>query len=68
MRDIWGNHDGDKVQVTCNKFGQPDDDHTSFIGTLVRDGKIASINYKNWHKVPNKYKDRMWNIIQVLVI
>ncbi|KAF4393083.1 hypothetical protein F8388_012592 [Cannabis sativa] len=32
--------------------------------TRVRDGKNAPINYKSWHKVPDKYKDRMWKIIQ----
>ncbi|XP_060965183.1 uncharacterized protein LOC133034164 [Cannabis sativa] len=30
----------------------------------VRDGKNAPINYKSWHKVSDKYKDRMWKIIQ----
>ncbi|KAM6545799.1 hypothetical protein CsatB_026535 [Cannabis sativa] len=68
MRDIWGNHDGTKMQITCNEFGQPHDKNasklTNFIGTLVRDGKNAPINYKSWHKVPDKYKDRMWKIIQ----
>ncbi|KAM6569186.1 hypothetical protein CsatB_017171 [Cannabis sativa] len=68
MRDIWGNRDGKKVQITCNEFGQPHDKNASrlinFIGTLVRDGKNAPINYKSWHKVPDKYKDRMWKIIQ----
>ncbi|KAF4401744.1 hypothetical protein G4B88_000792 [Cannabis sativa] len=69
MRDIWGNHDGTKMQITCNEFGQPHDKYasklTNFIGTLVRDGKNAPINYKSWHKVPDKYKDRMWKIIQI---
>ncbi|KAM6582204.1 hypothetical protein CsatB_009206 [Cannabis sativa] len=68
MRDIWGNHDGTKMQITCNEFGQPHDKNasklTNFIGTLVRDGKNAPINYESWHKVPDKYKDRMWKIIQ----
>ncbi|KAF4393075.1 hypothetical protein F8388_012584 [Cannabis sativa] len=68
MRDIWGNREGKKVQITCNEFGQPHDKNasrlTNFIGTLVRDGKNAPINYKSWHKVPDKYKDRMWKIIQ----
>ncbi|XP_060972607.1 uncharacterized protein LOC133038462 [Cannabis sativa] len=68
MRDIWGNRDGKKVQITCNEYGQPHDKNasrlTNFIGTLVRDGKNALINYKSWHKVPDKYKDRMWKIIQ----
>ncbi|XP_060960876.1 uncharacterized protein LOC133031404 [Cannabis sativa] len=54
MRDIWSNHDGTKMQITCNEFGQPHDKNasklTNFIGTLVRDGKNAPINYKSWHK------------------
>ncbi|KAF4351399.1 hypothetical protein G4B88_028238 [Cannabis sativa] len=54
MRDIWGNHNGTKMQITCNEFGQPHDKNasklTNFIGTLVRDGKNAPINYKSWHK------------------
>ncbi|KAF4351439.1 hypothetical protein G4B88_024820 [Cannabis sativa] len=31
----------------------------------VRDGKNAPINYKSWHKVPDKYKDRMWKLVQI---
>ncbi|KAF4381938.1 hypothetical protein F8388_000632 [Cannabis sativa] len=57
MRDIWSNHDGTKMQITCNEFGQPHDKNasklTNFIGTLVRDGKNAPINYKSWHKIAN---------------
>ena len=53
-------------------LGQPDDDHanklSTFTGTLARDGKNASINYENWYKVHDKYKDGMWNIIQALVV
>ncbi|XP_062079368.1 uncharacterized protein LOC133783708 [Humulus lupulus] len=68
MREIWGNHDGEKIKITCNNFGQPYDKSaskiSSFIGTLVRDGKNAQINYKTWHEVPAKYKLGMWKIIQ----
>ncbi|KAM6551322.1 hypothetical protein CsatB_001130 [Cannabis sativa] len=68
MRDIWENRDGKKIQITCNKFGQPHDKNasrlTNFIEALVRDGKNAPINYENWHKVPDKYKVTMWRIIQ----
>ncbi|XP_062085716.1 uncharacterized protein LOC133791821 [Humulus lupulus] len=55
-------------KITCNDFGQPYDNNasklSSFIGTLVRDGKNAPINYKTWHEVPAKYKLGMWKIIQ----
>ncbi|KAF4378127.1 hypothetical protein G4B88_022950 [Cannabis sativa] len=50
MRDIWGNHDGTKMQITCNEFGQPHDKNasklTNFIGTLVRDGKMLQLTTK----------------------
>lgn len=72
MREIWGKRDGEKIKITCNDFGQPYDKSasklSSFIGTLVRDGKNAPINYKTWHEVPAKYKLGMWKIIQVLII
>ncbi|KAF4383348.1 hypothetical protein G4B88_023922 [Cannabis sativa] len=68
MREIWGNRDGGKIKITCNDLGQPHDKNadilSSFIGTLVRDGKNAPINYENWHKVPVKYKYGMWKILQ----
>ncbi|XP_062079279.1 uncharacterized protein LOC133783648 [Humulus lupulus] len=68
MREIWGKRDGEKIKITCNDFGQPYDKSasklSSFIGTLVRDGKNAPINYKTWHEVPAKYKLGMWKIIQ----
>ncbi|XP_060968083.1 uncharacterized protein LOC115715614 isoform X4 [Cannabis sativa] len=54
MHKIWGNRDDVKIKITCNSFGQPHDENadklSSFIGTIVRDGKNAPINYKNWHK------------------
>ncbi|KAF4384433.1 hypothetical protein G4B88_028507 [Cannabis sativa] len=54
MHKIWGNRDDVKIEITCNSFGQPHDENadklSSFIGTIVRDGKNAPINYKNWHK------------------
>ncbi|KAF4376142.1 hypothetical protein G4B88_004946 [Cannabis sativa] len=68
MHKIWGNRDDVKIKITCNSFGQPHDENadklSSFIGTIVRDGKNAPINYKNWHKVPAKYKYEMWKIVQ----
>ncbi|KAM6556061.1 hypothetical protein CsatB_003080 [Cannabis sativa] len=68
MHKIWGNREDVKIKITCNSFGQPHDENadklSSFIGTIVRDGKNAPINYKNWHKVPAKYKYEMWKIVQ----
>ncbi|XP_062100227.1 uncharacterized protein LOC133806111 [Humulus lupulus] len=69
MREIWGKQDEEKIKITYNDFGQPYDKSasklSSFIGTLVRDGKNAPINYKTWHEVPAKYKLGMWKIIQI---
>ncbi|GMP43068.1 hypothetical protein CsSME_00012579 [Camellia sinensis var. sinensis] len=69
MRNIWGTRDDERLTVNWNKLGQPDDKLatklSSFIGTIVRDGKNAPLTYKNWHKVPEHYKDHIWALVQV---
>ena len=58
----------DKLVVDCNRLGQPTGENTSkltnFIRTLVRDRKNASLHYKNWRNVPDKYKDRLWKSLR----
>ena len=69
MRNIWGTRDDERLTVNWNKLGQPDDKLatklSSFIGTIVCDGKNAPLTYKNWHKVPEHYKDHIWALVQV---
>ncbi|GMP70517.1 hypothetical protein CsSME_00029332 [Camellia sinensis var. sinensis] len=68
MRKIWGTRDDERLIVNWNKLGQPDDKLatklSAFIGTIVRDGKNAPLTYKNWHKVPEHYKDHIWALVQ----
>ncbi|XP_028090663.1 uncharacterized protein LOC114290854 [Camellia sinensis] len=68
MRNIWGTRDDERLTVNWNKLGQPDDKLatklSSFIGTIVRDGKNAPLIYKNWHKVPEHYKDHISALVQ----
>ncbi|XP_028114155.1 uncharacterized protein LOC114312138 [Camellia sinensis] len=68
MRNIWGTRDDERLTVNWNKLDQPDGKLatklSSFIGTIVRDGKNAPLTYKNWHKVPEHYKDHIWALVQ----
>ncbi|XP_028060467.1 uncharacterized protein LOC114264056 [Camellia sinensis] len=68
MRNIWCTRDDECLTVNWNILGQPDDKLatklSSFIGTIVRDGKNAPLIYKNWHKVPEHYKDHIWALVQ----
>ncbi|XP_028071336.1 uncharacterized protein LOC114273728 isoform X2 [Camellia sinensis] len=35
-----------------------------FIGTIARKPHLCPIKYKNWHQVPDPYKEDCWNIIE----
>ena len=70
MHSIWSTRDGECLQINWNEHGQPDDKQATkfslFIGTIVRDGKNAPLIYKDWHQVPQHYKDHIWEIVHVM--
>ncbi|KAL6566662.1 hypothetical protein OROMI_015066 [Orobanche minor] len=37
---------------------------SSFIGSMIKDGKIAPLDYESWHKIPNDVKEKMWSLAQ----
>ncbi|KAL3849458.1 hypothetical protein ACJIZ3_011340 [Penstemon smallii] len=69
MCGIWGRRENEGlIQVTCNEFGQPDDEVatklSNFMGTVIRDKKIFPLTYLSWHKVPREIKNNLWKILQ----
>lgn len=71
MRSVWGRRDSEgPLLVSCNRFGQAEDRNgqtlSSFIGSMIRDGKIAPLTYESWHKVPIELKEKMWSIAKVI--
>ncbi|KAL6524854.1 hypothetical protein OROMI_030447 [Orobanche minor] len=63
------NRPSSEVLFLCNEFGQTTDKNgqsmSSFIGSMIKDGKIASLDYESWHKVPNDVKEKLWSIDQI---
>ncbi|KAL6577143.1 hypothetical protein OROMI_011419 [Orobanche minor] len=57
-----------KVLFLCNEFGQTTDKNgqsmSSFIGSMIKDGKITPLDYESWHKVPNDVKEKLWSLDQ----
>ncbi|KAL6550617.1 hypothetical protein OROMI_021105 [Orobanche minor] len=66
-RGVWAQRDG-PLQVSCNEYGQPDDEMASafsnFIGVLMRDGKNAPLGCLSWNKVDKEDKERLWNLLK----
>ncbi|MQL86188.1 hypothetical protein Taro_018719 [Colocasia esculenta] len=54
--------------VSANEFGQPIGPNarklTSFLGTIVRDPKIAPLMWHDWRAMPQRFKDMMWENVQ----
>ena len=70
MSEIWNLTDGKKVELSFNGCFQPVEHEgvifNRFAGIVARKPNLSPINYLNWHKVPNDYKEKCWTIIEVL--
>ncbi|KAL8533857.1 hypothetical protein ACS0TY_010040 [Phlomoides rotata] len=51
------------LKIEFNKYGQPigrnKSKYVEFLGTIVRNGNLAPLNFKDWHKVPASLKKDM---------
>ena len=68
MRSLWKDLDpNEKIRLKFNRYGQPCGlktcKLTNFIGTLVK-GKYVSLAAKNWRKVPEASKTKVWTSVQ----
>ena len=70
MSEIWNLTDGKKVEFPFNGCFQLVEREgiifNRFVGTVARKPNLCPINYLNWRKVPNDYKEKSWTIIEVL--
>ncbi len=69
MRSLWKEHDpSQKIRLKFNRYGQPCGlktcKLTNFIGTLVK-GTYVSLAARNWSKVPEANKMKVWTTVQV---
>ena len=69
MSEIWNLIDGKKFELSFNGCFQPVEREgvifNRFVGTVARKPNLCSINYLNWRKVPNDYKEMLdyyWGI------
>ncbi|KAL8462307.1 hypothetical protein ACS0TY_033382 [Phlomoides rotata] len=51
------------LKIEFNKYVQPirhnKSNYVEFLGTIVRNGNLAPLNFKDWHKVPTSMKKDM---------
>ena len=68
--DIWNMPPGKKLLLQLNKAGQPVGKNAGswarWLGTVARRHDMCPINYVRWPLVPQQYKNRCWEAIQVL--
>ncbi|XP_074577876.1 uncharacterized protein LOC141834431 [Curcuma longa] len=67
VQDVWSIPDGRKIIVPCNELGQAIGDAGGllggFLGVLGSDFNKFPICYISWRKVPQSYKDAVYNSI-----
>ncbi|GMY13751.1 transcription factor gte1 [Fagus crenata] len=67
-RFLWDFSDGELIDVSINKFGQPIGPEaaklSSFMGTIARNGYTAPLAYVSWRAVPDTAKEDMWQLVQ----
>ena len=68
--DIWNMPPGKKLLLQLNKACQPVGKNAGpwarWLGTVARRHDMCPINYVRWPLVPQQYKNRCWEAIQVL--
>nr|POF10837.1 non-functional nadph-dependent codeinone reductase 2 [Quercus suber] len=68
--DIWNMPAGKKLFLQLNKADQPFGKNAGswarWLGTIARRHDMCPINYVCWPSVPQQYKNRCWEAIQVL--
>ncbi|CAL5349893.1 unnamed protein product [Camellia sinensis] len=68
MVEVWNLTPEERIVLTFNKDLQAVSTEggifSRFIGTIARKPHLCPIKYKNWHDVPDQYKEDCWNIIE----
>ena len=63
MSEIWNLIDRKKFELSFNGCFQPVECEciifNRFVGTVARKPNLCPINYLNWRKVPNDYKEML---------
>ncbi|KAL6542617.1 hypothetical protein OROMI_024219 [Orobanche minor] len=63
------NNNSQSLKVELNEYGKPIGPNKSkfveFLASIARNGKVAPLNYPDWHKVPKTEKSRMMDMIKV---
>lgn len=58
-----------RIEIMTNELGQPVGPEasklTTFLGITARDGNLAPLIYPSWVKMPEEYKENMWQKVLV---
>lgn len=73
MRKVWGQQPEDRIVVSFNELGQPNDELNSstlahFLGTIARNARYCPIQYTDWRLMPSSYKEEMLKVVKVINI
>lgn len=76
MPRLWAisssNSNIQRLQVEFNKYGKPigpnKSNYVEFLGSIVRNGNLAPLDFKDWHKVPATFKKDMLDKVKVIIL
>ncbi|XP_050258344.1 uncharacterized protein LOC126703426 [Quercus robur] len=65
---IWNLPENHKIELPLTSSNQPikkaGRNFTSWLGTIARKPHLCPIKYKNWTRMPDEFKEQIWDIVQ----
>ena len=66
---IWNLPENHKIELPLTSSNQPikkaGRNFTGWLGTIARKPHLCPIKYKNWTRMPDEFKEQIWDIVQV---
>lgn len=65
---IWNLPENQKIELPLTSNNQPvkkvGRHFTGWLGTIARKPQMCPIKYENWTRMPNEFKEEIWNLVQ----
>ncbi|KAK9984276.1 hypothetical protein SO802_033801 [Lithocarpus litseifolius] len=65
---IWNLPENHKIELPLTSSNQPikkaGRNFTGWLGTIARKPQLCPIKYKNWTRMPDEFKEEIWDILQ----
>ena len=66
---IWNLPENHKIELPLTSSNQPikkaGRNFTGWLGTIARKPHLCPIKYKNWTRMPDEFKEEIWDNVQV---